>query len=61
MGQQLIRGCIQSVCNTNRHFEAWLYTSVFNLPNVAGGAFALFRKVLLPESLRNSEPPNVLS
>ena len=38
-----------------------LYPSVFNLTNVACGASALFRKVLLPESLRNTEPPNILS
>ena len=61
MRQQLICGCIQSVCNTNRHFEAWLYPSVFNLTNVACGASALFRKVLLPESLRNTESSNILS
>lgn len=36
-------------------------TLAINLTNVACGASALFRKVLLPESLRDTEPPNILS
>ena len=60
----IIWGLVQGVAefrpiSSSGHLS--IFQNFFNLTNVACGASALFRKVLLPESLRNTEPPNILS